>query len=251
MNTPPFNRSNFLYEHGSFVSDQCICVIVTLYNYETYICECLDSIHSQTYPSLELVVIDDHSYDGSVPMVINWIERFKHRFQRVRFVSHLHNRGLAMARNSGLGLADSAFVFIMDADNILFPAALTKLHRVISSTGASAAYSQLQHFGEEVCLGTADVFRREFLSTGNYIDAMALFDKASLLSIGGYNEMSGWEDFDVWCRFIEVGLEAVFLPSILCRYRVHGTSMLRTETSQDQQGLIARMLLRHPWLTLV
>lgn len=250
MNKPPFDRLNVLFEHGDECSEQCIGVIVTLYNYEDFIIQCLASIASQDHPELELIVVDDRSTDDSVDAVTRWLETSKERFRRVLFVSHLHNRGLAMARNTGIASAVSRCVFIMDADNALYPSALSTLHRVLSSTNASAAYCQLEHFGEETGLGKADVLKKEFLVQGNYIDAMALFDKATLITIGGYRHMSGWEDYDVWCRFIELDLRAVFVPNILCRYRVHGTSMMRTENERDLQGLITQMLLRHPWLNV-
>lgn len=251
MNKPPYDRLNILLNHGKVSSQECIGVIITLYNYQDFICSCLDSIEAQGYPDLELIIVDDHSTDNSVEVVGRWLEKSSVRFQKIQFVSHIHNRGLAMARNTGVAMAESKTVFIMDADNTLYPSALNKLQRVLRTTNASAAYSQLENFGEELGLGSADVFRKEFLAEGNYIDAMALFIKTDLIAIGGYHDMSGWEDYDLWCRFIEFGMKAIFVPNILCRYRVHGLSMLRTETSQDHKGLITRMLVRHPWLKIL
>ena len=60
----------------------------------------------------------------------------------------------------------------------------------------------------------------------------------------------GWEDFDFWCKFIDHKLNAFFLPEILCRYRVHKSSMLRTESRDNHNDIVVRMLIRHPWLDL-
>jgi glycosyltransferase involved in cell wall biosynthesis len=250
MKYSPFDRNTIIINEGDITPDSSIAVIITLYNYENFICQCLDSIRGQDYPDIELVVVDDQSQDYGVDVARNWITEHKSRFQKVQLISHRHNRGLAIARNTGLAYSRSKYVFIMDADNELYPSALAKLKQAIIATGASAAYSNLEHFGDESCLGQADIFRKEFLAQGNYIDAMALFDKAALLEIGGYRNMSGWEDFDVWCRFIDTGLEAVFLPSILCRYRVHGSSMLRLETNPKKDSLVTLLCLNYPWLTL-
>ena len=52
------------------------------------------------------------------------------------------------------------------------------------------------------------------------------------------------EDYDLWCRFTERGLRGVFLPELLCEYRVHGSS--RSYTTQNYDTVMAEMSLRHP-----
>src|SRR5664279_6081068 len=53
----------------------------------------------------------------------------------------------------------------------------------------------------------------------------------------------GWEDYDLWCSLIDHGLKGCHVPQILCRYRVHGKSMMRTVTmpslDSDPQGIRA------------
>ena len=74
------------------------------------------------------------------------------------------------------------------------------------------------------------------------------------------NVLNGWDAYnhafrfgmfedDFWCKFVEHDLAAIFVPEILCRYRVHGASMLRAEGA-DHNELIVEMSLRHPWLEL-
>ena len=76
-------------------------------------------------------------------------------------------------------------------------------------------------------------------------------EAAALLAAGGFSSMAveeGWEDYDLWCRFAELGFEGVFLPELLCEYRVHGTSMLRSRTNNHYMALDMEMRLRHPKL---
>jgi hypothetical protein len=68
--------------------------------------------------------------------------------------------------------------------------------------------------------------------------------------VGGYRSMKGWEDYDFWCMCAENNLEGVHVPEILCRYRVHGESMLNTITRQNASYVIAEMTKLHPWLKL-
>jgi hypothetical protein len=114
-----------------------------------------------------------------------------------------------------------------------------------------AAYTQIEFFGDEQKLGFADVWNAEYLKQDNYIDAMALISKQAWRQVGGYTHTEGgWEDYDFWCKFVENDISVAFVPEILCRYRVHGSSMLRTETARQNQELSVIMSLRHPWLAL-
>jgi hypothetical protein len=53
----------------------------------------------------------------------------------------------------------------------------------------------------------------------------------------------------MWCKFVEQGLTAAFVPEILCRYRVHQASMMRTEM-KSYDDVFVQMTLAHPWLDL-
>jgi GT2 family glycosyltransferase len=115
----------------------------------------------------------------------------------------------------------------------------------------AGAYSQLELFGDRAGVGIADVWEPEKFGQGNYIDAMALVTKSAWADVGGYSYMdvSGWEDFDFWCKFVRAGLRCVYVPEMLCRYRIHGKSMMRTETMPRLERLRQEMVLRHPWVT--
>jgi hypothetical protein len=65
--------------------------------------------------------------------------------------------------------------------------------------------------------------------------------------------VSGWEDFDFWCKCAKLGIRGHMVPEILARYRVHDSSMLRTETDQPAENRRLRMYMmeRHPWLSLL
>jgi GT2 family glycosyltransferase len=98
-------------------------------------------------------------------------------------------------------------------------------------------------------MGT-DLWNVEKLRLANYIDAMALVRRAAWARVGGYRRMpvTGWEDYDFWLKFAEAGLELVRVPEILCRYRHHGTSMLRTVTNSSAtlKALHDDMYRHHP-----
>jgi glycosyltransferase involved in cell wall biosynthesis len=229
-----------------------IAVIVPLFNYERHILECLISITKQDIDYLSVVVIDDCSTDGGGEAAIKFLDNSGNRFVTARVVRHRRNQGLAMARNSGIVWTAEPFLFMLDADNRIRPPALSRLLEALLSSHAAFAYSQLYLFGKQNEIGNADIWNPErFRSIGNYIDGTALIRREALLSVGGYRASAveeGWEDFDLWCRFAELGYQGTYLPEILCEYRVHEHSMLRTRTDSRQRSLALEMALRHPTL---
>jgi glycosyltransferase involved in cell wall biosynthesis len=229
-----------------------IAVIVPLFNYERYIIECLMSIVTQEIDFLSLIVVDDCSTDGGGEAAIKFLEKSGNRFSAARVVRHRRNQGLAMTRNSGIVWSAEPFLFMLDADNRIRPPALSRLLEALLSSQAEFAYSQLYLFGRQNEIGNADVWNPErFRSIGNYIDGTALIRREALLSVGGYRASAveeGWEDFDLWCRFAELGYQGTYLPEILCEYRVHEHSMLRSRTDSRRRSLALEMALRHPTL---
>jgi hypothetical protein len=83
-----------------------------------------------------------------------------------------------------------------------------------------------------------------------YIDAMALFDRAELIALGGYdNELFkvgwfGWEDYELWLRMAAAHLSATLVPNILCLYRHHESAMSRT-TNLFEIDLVRHLIGRY------
>ena len=83
-----------------------------------------------------------------------------------------------------------------------------------------------------------------------YIDAMALFDRAQLSALGGYdNELYkvgwfGWEDYEFWLRMAAAHLRATLVPNILCLYRHHESAMSNT-TNLFEVDLVRHLMTRY------
>ena len=228
-----------------------VVVVVPLYNYAATIEACLQSVVDQHLPPVALVVIDDCSTDDGGTLAVEFLRRHPDRFSTVRVIRQQRNQGLSMSRNAGIAWSSEPFLFMLDADNLLRPPALSRLLEALRCSGAAFAYSQLRMFGDADGVGVADIWDPARLRIGNYIDAMALLRRDALLAVKGYAVLAddhGWEDYDLWCSFAERGLRGVFLPEVLCDYRVHGASMLRSRTNRHFEALMAEMALRHPSL---
>src|SRR5262245_39421864 len=128
-------------------STPAISIVVTLYNYSTYIRQCLksleDSYTSAIPGGIEIVIVNDASTDDSLKQAIAIQTNSRHP---VRIIDKQLNTGLADARNIGLQSARAPYAFIMDADNLVFPRALEQLHASIVQDRPAAVYSMLGRF---------------------------------------------------------------------------------------------------------
>jgi glycosyltransferase involved in cell wall biosynthesis len=229
-----------------------VTVAVSLFNYERFVVECLESLLAQTEKEVELVLVDDASSDNGLATVLSWVDAHERDLFAYQILRHKENMGLPVARNTGFTRASADLVFAMDADNTLYPRAVARCRQAIADSGADGAYTQLELFGGRSGIGLADFWSRERFQIQNYVDAMALIKKSAWQKVGGYTQLSasGWEDYDFWCKFVETGLRCTFVPEILCRYRVHEGSMSATQTIPKTSALVVDMSIRHPWLHL-
>lgn len=240
-------KPNILFEYKKFKSipNDLITVCITNYNYERFIIECLDSVFHQTYKNLELIVIDDISSDNSISTIRNWMKLNKKRFYKCSFIQNKTNQGPSNSRNIVFDMSISNYIFILDADNSIYPKAIEKLFRCIGDY--AGAYSQIEIFGNQKGIGYADVWDEDRLKESNYIDVMSLVKKDAWLLVDGFSHIDeGWEDYDFWLKFRDKKLEMIFLPEILCRYRIHGNSRTNNEASSAHQDLELIMKFRHP-----
>jgi len=226
-----------------------VTVAISLFNCRDYIISCLESVKSQTLNEIDLIVVDDCSTDNSLTIVADWLAKNENRFGDVLFVHHKSNRGLPYARNEAFARAHTDFVFVLDADNLLYPRCLERLLDSLKQCDASFAYCLLEKFGEEIGIGNTRPWDPIALQHGNSIDAMVLHRKEVWERAGGYaTDMPtmGWEDFDLWFRIAEVGGWGVQIPEILARYRVRRNSMLHTITNPKADKLWAYIRAKHP-----
>lgn len=113
--------------------NQTISVIVPVFNVAGYLPQCVDSILSQNYGDLEVILIDDGSTDGSGEIC----DRYAALDSRVRVI-HQKNGGAAAAKNAGLRLATGEYLAFADSDDYLEPGAYGFLMKVLLETGADA-----------------------------------------------------------------------------------------------------------------
>ncbi|BAZ09910.1 family 2 glycosyl transferase [Calothrix sp. NIES-4071] len=214
-----------------------ISIIISLYNYAQYIHECLESICASKTDNIpggfEIIVVDDCSTDNSVHVVFEYTKKNNYP---ICLVKKLYNTGLADARNVGLHIARSPYIFILDADNWIYPNCLSVLFEQINSSNYASVYGMINKFDNQTKQSLGVISGQEWdvreLIQGPYIDAMAMFKKDIVTSLGGYSTelmavgWCGWEDYDLWLKLAQGGYLCKFVQETLSAYRVHPESMV-------------------------
>jgi hypothetical protein len=225
--------------------------VTALYNHAEHIGAALDSAAASKSYDIELIVTDDGSGDGSGDAVRDWME--SQPGVPTLLLKHPVNRGLGAARNTAVDFARGEFIFILDADNEVFPTTLQKLVPTLESDPAAIfAYGMLEMFSRWGPVGLRSYYpwRPERFRQGNFIDAMALIRRDWVVATGGYTSdprLHGWEDYDLWCRVAEHGGYGIMVPQITGRYRSSIFSMLSLTDISSRQA-VAVLAERHPKL---
>lgn len=121
-----------------------ISVVIPIYNVAKYLPRCLESIASQSYKNLEIILIDDGSTDESGKIADEYVKSDK-RAQ----VVHQKNKGLSSARNTGLRKTTGDYVAFVDSDDYVTVNYIEKLYSVASENGADIATCRFESFSEE------------------------------------------------------------------------------------------------------
>ena len=104
-----------------------ISIIVPVYNVEHYIKECFDSIAAQTYKGeIECIFVDDCGKDDSVAVLEKLIAEHKGPIQ-FSIVHHEQNKGLSVARNTGIHHSSGDYLYFIDSDDTITPDCIEKL----------------------------------------------------------------------------------------------------------------------------
>lgn len=181
--------------------------------------------------AVEVLIVDDGSY---LPESLELLQRLEtHGF----VVIHQAHCGLAAARNTGFRAAAAEFVLPLDDDNRLlapyFTKAINLLHRHPS---IGMVYGDRVDFGAVHQRYRPGPLRRDQLLQSNTVDACAVFRRSLWLECGGYDEnLTAFEDWDLWLTAVRQGLQCCYLPEPCFEYRVREHSMLHRHLADAEE----------------
>lgn len=120
-----------------------ISVIVPVYNVESFLNQCVESICKQTYPELEIILVDDGSTDRSGILC----DEFAQKDSRIK-VLHKENGGISSARNAGLAIASGDYIGFVDSDDFVDKKMYEKMLSLMDAPDVDLAICSYQSVDE-------------------------------------------------------------------------------------------------------
>ncbi|CAN5513579.1 hypothetical protein BH10ACI3_BH10ACI3_21940 [soil metagenome] len=226
-----------------------VSVVIPNYNYAQYLSEAINSVLDQTYPDVEIIVVDDGSSDASKEILLSYGNRIETVLQQ--------NQGVAAARNNGVKASSGEFIAFLDADDLW---------------GAEKTEKQVNCFRNDEKLGLVHVGVSEIDSNGNSIgdkleggegkmwQELLLFSGKGILGggsgvmmprtifdeVGGFDErLSTSADWDLYFQ-ISSRFEVGFVREPLLKYRVHNSNMHANIDVMERDMTLAFEKAFHP-----
>lgn len=230
-----------------------VSIVVPAYNHTHFLAECIDSVLSQTYPSIELIVIDDGSTDGTSEMLAGYGKAFHWESQANAGQSATLNRGWTMSRGELLGY--------LSADDVLHPDAIAQAVAAFEAEPAIVAtYPDFTLIDQHSNI-VRSVAAPEFSRQGLVLDLIcqpgpgALFRRAAWQRSGSWNPaLRQNPDLDFWMRLALQG-DFLRIPRALASFRVHEASQTyrRADVARAEEPvrIVASLLDRAdlpPWV---
>ncbi|MEG4203715.1 glycosyltransferase family A protein [Microcoleus sp. Pol7_A1] len=235
-----------------------VSVIIPAYNAEPFIEETLKSVLAQTYPAIEVLVVDDGSQDRTPEIV----EKIGKKDSRVQLLKQ-QNSGVAVARNLGIEKSKGEFIAPIDADDIWYPENIEKQVQCMLEGGeeVGVVYSWTVDLDEKGLLtGGFRSFRIEgdvyaTLICHNFIGnaSASMIRRSCLEKVGVYDKTlkernaQGCEDWDLYLRIAEL-YQFRAVPEFSIGYRrMYNTMSTNYTTMANSQSLMLQAAKqRHP-----
>jgi glycosyltransferase involved in cell wall biosynthesis len=210
-----------------------VSAIVPAYNAAAYLAEALDSALAQSYPSLEIIVVNDGSTDSTAAIADGYAAAFPGRVR----VIHQPNAGLPGARNTAIAAARGELLALLDADDIWLP---DHLDTVVAAFDAEPGLALVHANIERIDANgrTTERWNRRWRNRKDPYAAVAtrlehvscptvVFRRSCIEEIGGFDPQFtglGCEDRDLWLRILE-RYPVRYIDHVTARYRTHGSNM--------------------------
>lgn len=205
------------------MTHECVSAVIPAYNYARFVCDAVDSALAQTWPNIEVIVVDDGSIDDTRRRLEPYGDRIRYIYQ--------DNRGLSAARNAGIRAARGEWIALLDADDIwhrqktaiqLAAGAASGTPALIGSPPADVLPDRLSDTCETRSLKVCDFLFAVPVGPSGVLVRREAFEKAGMFD----ESLRSVEDRDMWLR-IAARDPAIAVESPCWTYRRHEGQMNR------------------------
>lgn len=239
-----------------------VSVIVPAYNHEHYITDCLKSIINQTYRNIELIVINDGSYDNTHNVILNLAGDCRKRFKRFEYINKEKNDGIAKTLNQGIALSKGKYISFLASDDVIMPYKIEvlvsefekldndyamvcgdatfideKCNRIYLDKKGNVSYKRFAEYYDSFLeyytrYRTDFDYKKDFglyetFLLGNYIPAMGtLLNSEALKDVGLFDEENFIEDYDMWLK-LSKRYKFKYVQKVVACYRIHNSNSVK------------------------
>lgn len=218
----------------SFTSDQpLVSIIIPCYNCERWVRKAVQSCLDQTYPNVEIVVVDDGSTDGSP-------EVFRQFLPTIKLLTS-QNRGGNCARNSGFAASRGQYIQYLDADDYLEPDKIAKQVKCLEDTKADVVYGDWRyrrHLADnnfsyldrvEISEDQPDILASLLSGRWWVFPGAVLYRRSVIDKVGGWDEsFRAAQDRDFFTSVALSGAQIRYQAGCYSVYRKHGATTVST-----------------------
>ncbi len=195
------------------IAEPLVSVICLCYNHEKFVREALLSVLKQTYTSVEILVVNDASSDGSQQI----IEKLQLEYPQIKIIYNKQNLGITASFNKAFAVSKGKYILDFATDDVLLPNALSVLVAEAKKHEAAIVYANSERISESSAhLGyffAVDENKRSLqkiprgliyetiVNSGEIVNPVALLVSRNIhVELGGYNDSLAYEDLDFWLR---------------------------------------------------
>jgi glycosyltransferase involved in cell wall biosynthesis len=201
-----------------------VSVVIPTYNRRNYLKQAVDSVRSQTYNDIEIIIVDDNSSDGT--------ERYLKSLdaRNVKLIFHDSNKGQSATRNDGIEEAEGKYIFFLDDDDILLEKAIETMFDTIESLSKECAgvFASEKRFGQEEHIHniTGGKIKNNF--DVDFGTSCSMFKSKIFDEIGHFDEdLSSSPDTDLVIRLFSEGYNIYGIEEALYKRRIHNGQVSR------------------------
>lgn len=209
-----------------------VSVIIPLFNKFEYIQKTLESVVKQTYPRIELIVVDDGSTDESLVRVEEFVATYQSNFEKVKVVSRT-NSGQTSSRIFGVSLSQGEFLAFLDGDDVWHPEKISRQVRAFNQQPdldlVLCDYSILNGTSRLVRTVKLNNIEKKIVAWLLTVGFGFLPESTGLIKRKSYEKFNGFNPnlemcagLDLVFRLIKLG-NVIVIPNVLCGYRVLAT----------------------------